>query len=125
MECNTGSNILGILVPLGIVMFVWLYQNSLKKYKILVNSAVISAIFSIYSVIGMLIVSRIGNYLSIFNILLIPKLIDVMFRRFDYKSRTRLAILMILIYYLVMIWLNKVNYILNFDFSVIGEMFSA
>ena len=82
-------------------------------------------IFSIYSVIGMLIVSRIGNYLSIFNILLIPKLIDVMFRRFDYKSRTRLAILMILIYYLVMIWLNKVNYILNFDFSVIGEMFSA
>ena len=122
---NTGSNILGILVPLGIVMFVWLYQNSLKKYKILVNSAVISAIFSIYSVIGMLIVSRIGNYLSIFNILLIPKLIDVMFRRFDYKSRTRLAILMILIYYLVMIWLNKVNYILNFDFSVIGEMFSA
>jgi len=112
-------------VPLGIVMFVWLYQNSLKKYKILVNSAVISAIFSIYSVIGMLIVSRIGNYLSIFNILLIPKLIDVMFRRFDYKSRTRLAILMILIYYLVMIWLNKVNYILNFDFSVIGEMFSA
>ena len=106
-------------------MFVWLYQNSLKKYKILVNSAVISAIFSIYSVIGMLIVSRIGNYLSIFNILLIPKLIDVMFRRFDYKSRTRLAILMILIYYLVMIWLNKVNYILNFDFSVIGEMFSA
>ena len=112
-------------MPLGIVMFVWLYQNSLKKYKILVNSAVISAIFSIYSVIGMLIVSRIGNYLSIFNILLIPKLIDVMFRRFDYKSRTRLAILMILIYYLVMIWLNKVNYILNFDFSVIGEMFSA
>lgn len=104
---NTGSNILGILVPLGIVMFVWLYQNSLKKYKILVNSAVISAIFSIYSVIGMLIVSRIGNYLSIFNILLIPKLIDVMFRRFDYKSRTRLAILMILIYYLVMIWLNN------------------
>lgn len=95
-------------MPLGIVMFVWLYQNSLKKYKILVNSAVISAIFSIYSVIGMLIVSRIGNYLSIFNILLIPKLIDVMFRRFDYKSRTRLAILMILIYYLVMIWLNKV-----------------
>ncbi len=63
--------------------------------------------------------------MSIFNILLIPKLIDVMFRRFDYKSRTRLAILMILIYYLVMIWLNKVNYILNFDFSVIGEMFSA
>ena len=122
---NTGSNILGIIVPLGIVILVWLYQNSLKRYKILVNSAIISATFSIYSVIGMLIVSRIGSYLSIFNILLIPKLSDIMFERFDYKSRTRLAVLVILMYYLVMAWLNKVNYISSFNFSVIGGWFGV
>lgn len=73
----------------------------------------------------MLIVSRIGSYLSIFNILLIPKLSDIMFERFDYKSRTRLAVLVILMYYLVMAWLNKVNYISSFNFSVIGGWFGV
>ena len=110
------ANIMGIVIPVGIIILAWIYRLYLKEDKILVNAAMLAGIFRIYSAVGMLIIARAAEYLSVFYILLIPKLVECVLKKFNYRSRTIIAIFFIGIYYMGMVLMHKVNYVNSFKF---------
>lgn len=117
---TVSSNALGIILPLMIFMITWLNRKKLieesDNNKFLINSSIFNLSFGINSVTTMLIIARVAVYMSVFNILLIPKLVDKVLSRFNFRSRTILAILAILIYYIIMVYYGKVNYVTEFRF---------
>lgn len=120
---NTAS-FLSLLVPLLILVFTMLCQHNLKTKKVArmwLNGSIVASIFSIYSVTDMLIIARIASYFSVFYILLIPEIVNVILKRCNFRTKTFLCISVIFIYYLAMIYFGRVNYVTDFNFGILGD----
>ena len=116
------ANVLGIILPLFVFIFAWIYRGKLidedKNNNILVNASAFNLFFTINSITSMLIIARVAIYMSVFNILLIPKIVDKVLIRFNYRTRNFFAVLIVCLYYFVMIYTNRVNYVTEFRFLI-------
>lgn len=121
------ANALSLLVPFLILIFILFFRNNLtegKVNKIWINGSIVACIFSIYSVTDMLISARIATYFSVFYILLIPEIVNIALERYNFRTKTFICIIIVLIYYLAMIYFGRVNYVTQFDFWIWGNNLS-
>lgn len=118
------ASVFGLVIPLIIFVLAWSKRFDLidKNYRnrFYINISMFSLFFSIISVSGMLITARIGAYFSIFSLVLIPEIMNTIFKKFYYKSRTSIFLIILIVYYGVLNYLGKVPLIYQMDYWIFG-----